>query len=107
MRKFISTEDDHKYTNLSYAKALRKTSDEASFCNHSSDEESLPSSLSYLWHVFLTYITLQAKFVDHVVGLVVIDEPRPTGTTPEKASSGSSSSDRAAHHQSFHVSIQN
>lgn len=44
--------------------------------------------------------------VDHVVGLVVIDEPRPAGTTPEKVSSGSSSSDITAQ-QSFCILINN
>lgn len=50
----------------------------------------------------LRYITIQP--VDQVVGLVVMDEPRPTGRTPENASSGSSSSDKAAHRR-FCMSI--
>lgn len=81
----------------SYAKALRKTTDEASFRNHEFDEVFLCLPLCRIvsiTHLF-TYITLQSKSVDQVVGLVVIDDPRPTGRTPEKASSGSSSSDRA------------
>lgn len=65
------------------------TSDEAS------SEPYDVSVVSYLWHT--SSIThYEPKPADQVVGLVVIDEPRPTGRTPEKESSGSSSSERAA-----------
>lgn len=65
---------------------------------HSSNEASSEpydvSVVSYLWHT--SSIThYEPKPADQVVGLVVIDEPRPTGRTPEKESSGSSSSERA------------
>ena len=66
---------------------------------HSSNEASSEpydvSVVSYLWHVFNYTLHYKPKPADQVVGLVVIDEPRPTGRTPEKESSGSSSSERA------------
>lgn len=65
---------------------------------HSSNEASSEpydvSVVSYLWHTSST-THYKPKPADQVVGLVVIDEPRPTGRTPEKESSGSSSSERA------------
>lgn len=58
-------------------------------------------------HVFNYTLHYKPKPADQVVGLVVIDEPRPTGRTPEKESSGSSSSERAAHQRDLSFSIHN